>query len=81
MSQMPTAFNVIIEIWRHSTCPLLAIPRTTVRVIIPNTSSITAAERIVTPSGEFIFFFSERIRALIPTEVAVEITPRKSGIG
>ena len=34
---------------------------------------------MVVPSSESIFFFSERIRAVIPTEVAVDIMPMYSG--
>ncbi|MPM59667.1 hypothetical protein SDC9_106513 [bioreactor metagenome] len=38
---------------------------------------MTAAARIVVPSGESILFFSERIRAVMPTLVAVLKIPRK----
>ncbi len=57
------------------------IPRIIARTMIPPTSSITAPARMVTPSGDSIFFFSERILAVIPTEVAVAIAPKKSVCG
>ena len=41
----------------------------------PRTSSITAPAMIVTPSSESICFFSERMRAVMPTEVAVAMMP------
>ena len=53
------------------------IPRTTASMMMPSTSSKTAAASMVTPSGESIFFWSESIRAVMPTEVAVESIPRK----
>ena len=43
--------------------------------IKPSTSSITAPAMIETPSSESIFLRSERIRAVMPTEVAVDIIP------
>ena len=36
---------------------------------------------MVTPSGEFIFLRVDNILAVIPTEVAVLITPRKRACG
>ena len=49
--------------------------------MIPRTSSNTAAAKIVTPSGESIFFLSDKILAVIPTDVAVDMTPRKRQTG
>jgi len=53
------------------------IPNTTAKIIIQITSSKTDADKIVTPSGESSFFRSERVLAVIPTEVVVAITPKK----
>ena len=36
---------------------------------------------IVTPSSESIFFFSERMRAVMPTEVAVDMMPMNIAAG
>ncbi len=47
------------------------------RKVIPTTSSMTEAERMVTPSGLAIFFRSLKIRPVISTEVAIATTPRK----
>ena len=41
----------------------------------PSTSSMTAPAMIVVPSSESIFFFSERMRAVMPTDVAVDMMP------
>ena len=48
---------------------------------MPSTSSITAPARMVTPSGESSLRFSERMRAVMLTEVAVDMTPRKMQAG
>ncbi|OQB96323.1 MAG: hypothetical protein BWX81_01463 [Spirochaetes bacterium ADurb.Bin110] len=48
---------------------------------MPRTSSNTAAARMVTSSGESIFFLSERILAVMPTEVAVFMIPIKRFAG
>ena len=83
-SHIPKARAAIKRILTPSieTCPpsefkAATIPITTARRIIPRTSSKTAEARIVTPSGESIFFLSDKMRAVIPTEVAVDIIPRK----
>ena len=54
-----------------------AMPTTTARQTMPSTSSMTAAAMIVTPSGEPMAFCSDRIRAEMPTLVAVQRMPRK----
>ena len=80
-SQIPKALRAIRPILppeRDAPLPKAeTIPMTTARRTIPKTSSKTAAARMVTPSGESIFFLSERMRAVIPTEVAVDMIPRK----
>ena len=85
-NQTPMAFTAINPIAPQFTVPpwpviTETIPRTIARIIIPNTSSITAAARTVTPSGESIFLCSDRMRAVMPTEVAVLITPRNKLTG
>ena len=57
------------------------MPITTARQIIPRTSSITAAARIVVPSGESTALRSESMRAVMPTLVAVHRIPMKSTLG
>ncbi|OQA28963.1 MAG: hypothetical protein BWY59_00603 [Verrucomicrobia bacterium ADurb.Bin345] len=83
--QNPTALAQIRPTSPQSTCPpavwMREIATTTARSTIPSTSSSTAAARIVTPSGESILRLSARMRAVIPTEVAVDTTPRNSAAG
>ena len=55
------------------------MPLPIAKTIKPSTSSITAPAIIVVPSSESIFFFSERMRAVMPTDVAVDIIPMYSG--
>ena len=66
----PPAAPVFAAAWFAAMMPL-PIART----MRPSTSSITAPAMIVTPSSESIFFFSERMRAVIPTDVAVDMMP------
>ena len=66
----PAAAPVFAAAWLAAMMPL-PIART----MRPRTSSITAPAMIVTPSSESIFFFSERMRAVMPTEVAVDMIP------
>ena len=54
-----------------------AMATTIARQTMPRTSSMTAAAMIVTPSGELMARCSERIRAEMPTDVAVQRIPRK----
>ena len=42
---------------------------------------MTAPAMIVTPSAESIFFFSESMRAVMPTEVAVDMMPMNIAAG
>ena len=86
-SQTPTAFRAMRPMDPQATEPPTwpetteTIPSITARMMIPSTSSITAAARMVTPSGESILRCSERIRAVMPTEVAMERTPKKRFTG
>ncbi len=57
----------------------MTIPITIAKKIIPRTSSKRAVARIVTPSGESIFFLSDKILAPIPTDVATPTNPKKRG--
>ena len=50
---------------------------TTPRIMIPRTSSITAAPSMVVPSRERKTFSSMRVWAEMETEVAVRIVPTK----
>ena len=50
-------------------------PRPIASTTMPRTSSITALAIIVTPSRESIFLRSDRILAVIPTDVAVPSMP------
>ena len=89
-SHTPKAFTATIPILPHGTpvsaaavpvaatvAPMMPFPiASTIR---PSTSSITAPAMMVTPSSESIFFRSERMRAVIPTEVAVDIMPMYIG--
>jgi len=81
-NQNPKALKAIQATALQSTgAPLrwtLEIPATTASRTIPKTSSSTAPDRIVTPSGVDSFLFSLRIRAVIPTDVAVDSVPKKS---
>src|SRR3989338_5503518 len=79
-SQIAIAFKEIEATCCHWTWWLLAKPIIIARAIIPKTSSMTAADKIVTPSGESNLRLSDKMRAVMPTEVAVEITPRNKGI-
>ncbi len=84
---MPKAFAAIRPISLPSMEPpplelrIVTIPRITAKSTIPNTSSKTAAASVVTPSGESIFFWSDKMRAVIPTEVAVERIPKNKHRG
>ena len=51
------------------------IPLPIARTTRPKTSSTTAPAIIVVPSSESSFLRSERMRAVIPTDVAVDIIP------
>ena len=55
---------------------LSAIPVTNVKQIIPKTSSITAAARIAFPLSVDIQPISFNVSTVIPTLVAVKITPK-----
>jgi len=57
--------------------PAECIPSTIVNIIIPSTSSITAAPNMVTPSGDDNSFRSSSIRTEIPIDVAVRSDPIK----
>ena len=63
----------------NKTMPMLmelsAIPETRVRATIPKTSSITAAARIVLPLCVFIAPISLSVSTVMPTDVAVKMTP------
>ena len=74
-------FAPIAATLTHSTWLLFAIPITIASIITPIISSITAPDIIVTPSGDCIFRLSESMRADIPTDVAVDTTPRNRHIG
>ena len=60
------------------TLPAECIPSTMVNIIIPSTSSITAAPNMVTPSGEDNSLRSSKIRTEIPIDVAVRSDPINS---
>ena len=49
--------------------------------MMPSTSSMTAPARMVTPSWESSLRLSERMRAVMETEVAVHITPSRMVVG
>ena len=51
------------------------MPLPIARTISPSTSSITAPAMMVVPSSLSIFLRSERIRAVMPTDVAVDMMP------
>ena len=53
-------------------------PTTTANMIIPNTSSTTAAAITVNPSAESSWRNSASTRAVIPIDVAVRIVPTNS---
>ena len=55
---------------------LSAIPVTNVKQIIPKTSSITAAAKIAFPLSVDIQPISFNVSTVIPTLVAVKITPK-----
>ena len=55
---------------------LSAKPETIVKAMIPKTSSITAAAKIAFPLSVFIAPISFKVSTVIPTEVAVKITPK-----
>ena len=88
-SQTPNAFTATMPILSHGTPvdspPAAAasvaamIPLPIARTIRPRTSSITAPAMMVTPSSESIFLRSDSIRAVMPTEVAVDIMPMYIG--
>ena len=86
-SQIPNAWIAIRLIVPQLTPPVEPafsvpiIPMPTARTMMPSTSSITAPAMIVTPSAESIALRSERIRAVMPTEVAVHMIPMKSEAG
>ena len=60
-----------------SAAPLLAMPLTTDRTMMPITSSMIAAETIVVPSLVEILPSSFKTDTVIATEVAVRIAPTK----
>ena len=85
-SQMPKAFAAIMPMRPQSTpvppAPCAEItPRPIASTMMPSTSSITAPAIVVTPSSESMHLRSERMRAVMPTEVAVPMTPRNSAAG
>ena len=84
-SQMPSDLKAIQPMWPQSTAPLPPdapiTPMPMARTTMPSTSSITAPATMVTPSGESSLRFSERMRAVMLTEVAVDMTPRKMQAG
>ena len=53
------------------------MPMTTARPMMPSTSSMTAAAMMDEPSGVSMLCLSDRILAVIPTDVAVQRMPRK----
>ena len=57
----------------------MAIPMA--RTMMPSTSSMTAPDMMVTPSSLSIFRRSDRMRAVIPTLVAVDIIPMNIAAG
>ena len=61
------------EAWKPSAEP----PRTTVSTRIPNTSSMTSAAMVVTPSGVARRPISRSTRAVMPVEVALTMAPTK----
>ena len=77
-SQNPIALTISNATDPPDTEPSASMPTTTATRTIPNTSSTTAAARIITPSIESNLLISPRTRAVIPTEVAVRIAPTKS---
>ena len=66
--------TVFMTISRYPPFPVLT-PRTTVRTIIPNTSSIIAALTIACPMSDFIFPSSLSVATVMLTDVAVKIVP------
>ena len=59
--------------------PMMPMPIAS--TMMPSTSSITAPAMIVTPSSESILRRSERMRAVMPTEVAVDMMPMNIAAG
>ena len=71
-----TKNNKILNITTPILTELSAIPVTNVKQIIPKTSSITAAARIAFPLSVDIHPISFNVSTVIPTLVAVKITPK-----
>ena len=90
-SQTPNAFTAVAPMESHesgATAPVSGfgfweamMPMPIASTMMPRTSSMTAPAMIVTPSSESIFFFSERMRAVMPTEVAVDMIPMNIAAG
>jgi hypothetical protein len=80
-TQIPTAFPAITAIPTQSTPPVTeAAAKSHVpiaSITIPSTSSMTGPAKIVMPSGVSSFYFSDKILAVIPAEVAVDMIHRK----
>ena len=57
------------------------MPMTIVRIIMPITSSSTAAARVVTPSGVSSLLKSPSTLTVIPIDVAVDMAPMKRAFG
>ena len=87
-SQTPKAFAATLPMPSQltelpaSAFPLAAMmPMPMARTIMPRTSSMTAPAMIVTPSSVSIFRRSERMRAVMPTDVAVDMIPMNIAAG
>ena len=92
-SHTPIAFSAVLPICPHGMPPCSAPPEAAPAVcapmmpmpiastMMPSTSSITAPAIIVTPSSESILRRSDRMRAVMPTDVAVDMIPMNSAAG
>ncbi len=90
-SHTPNAFTAVAPMESHESGAISPVsgfgfceammPMPIASTMMPRTSSMTAPAMIVTPSSESIFFFSERIRAVMPTEVAVDMMPMNIAAG
>ena len=70
----PQSMSIVAPVFAAAAFAAI-IPLPMARTMSPRTSSMTAPAIIVVPSSLSIFLRSERMRAVMPTEVAVDIMP------
>ena len=76
-AQLTPAVTAPPAAFAATVAPMMPLPMAS--TMRPSTSSITAPAMIDTPSSESIFLRSERMRAVMPTEVAVDMMPMYMG--